>query len=65
MKKYIFTIMICLINYTLIKGISYCWNCVPIMPTDRLATMMTYLTLLLYVIEVIVAIITIEIINKY
>ena len=56
MKKYIFAIMICLINYVLIKGIIYCWNSIPVMPTDKLATMMTYFTFLLYIIQVIVVI---------
>lgn len=65
MKKYTLVIIIYLINYSIIKGISYCWNLIPVMPTDKQATLITYCTLFLFILEFLVFIFSINTVQKY
>ena len=65
MKKYIFVIIAYFINYIIIKGIVYCWDSIPTMPTDNQSTLMTYYTFGLFVLELLVFIFSINMIQKY
>lgn len=65
MKKYIIAIILYLLNYIVIKGVIYCWNCIPIMPTDNKSTFMTYCTLGLFILEFLVFICSISILSNY
>lgn len=64
-KKYIFVIIIYLLNYIIVKGVVYCWNLIPVMPTDKQSTLMTYCTLGLFVLEFLVFTFSINIVQKY
>jgi len=64
-KKYIFVIIIFMLNYAIIKGRAYCWDLIPVMPTDNQAILMTYCTFGLSVLELIVFIFSINFVYKY
>ncbi|MFA9424207.1 MAG: hypothetical protein ACERLG_11555 [Sedimentibacter sp.] len=65
MKKNILMIIICLLNYAIIKGTVYCWNLIPVMSTDKQSTLMTYSTLGLFVLELIIFLFSINFVQKY
>ncbi len=65
MKKYSSIILICIINCILIKSIYDCWRMIPNMPSDSKATLMTWCTFGLWILELVVFVYSQKFFRKY